>query len=89
MSSEATTCGAVSALLVAPLCSELETARVNESDLSAGVTVAAGSGVAAAAAINADLVAEDTRLAGLPSLTSTPETPRQGITAAVIGRAAA
>jgi len=61
----------------------------NGSDLSAGVTVAAGSGVAAAAAINADLVAEDTRLAGLPSLTSTPETPRQGITAAVIGRAAA
>ncbi|HEY3060535.1 MAG TPA: NAD(P)/FAD-dependent oxidoreductase [Chloroflexota bacterium] len=34
----------------------------NIGDLSAGVAVAAGSGVAAASAINADLVAEDTRV---------------------------
>jgi thioredoxin reductase len=61
----------------------------NVSDLSAGVMVAAASGVAAAAAINADLVAEDTRLAGLPSLTSTPERPRQGVTAAGVARAGA
>ena len=60
----------------------------NVGDLSAGVMVAAGSGVAAAAAINADLVAEDTRRARLPSLTSHPATPREGVTGTVIGGAA-